>query len=112
MKMSKGPSRLSHRFVALCDLSDVAHDLSVAPQIVNKLGVCGAEEPFTDGAKPGLCGWSRFLGAFISGQECFEICALELAAAINDDGLRQTAMASNTVAQNHHARSVARFVEC
>ena len=34
------------------------------------------------------------------------------AAAINDDSLRQTALASNTITQNHHARSVAGFVEC
>ena len=78
----------------------MAHDLGVAPQIVNKLGVCSTEQPLTDGAKPSFCGWQRFLHTFITGQDWFQISAFELAAAVNDDRLRKSIMAPNTVTQN------------
>src|SRR5258708_9077575 len=51
VKATEGPCCLPRRLVALCDLSDVACNLRVAAQVVNELGVRGAEEPLADRTK-------------------------------------------------------------
>lgn len=112
MEGAEAPYRLSLRVVALRDLPDVTPDLGVAAQIVKELRVGGAEKPFANRTKPGFGGRPRFLGALIFGQECFEIRALELGTAVDNDNLWKTIVPRDTIPQNHHAGSVTRLIEC
>src|SRR5262245_1546238 len=91
----------------LGDLPHLRGKLRIASQIMNELGVGRAEEPFTDGPKPGLGWWPRLLRALEAREQRVEIQAVELLAAIDDKALRKTAMAADALPQDHHAGTVA-----
>ena len=78
---------------------------------MNELRVCGPKESLADRAEAGLCGGTRLLRTLITGQERFEVGALEFGATINDDHLWQAPLPPDAVPQNHHAGPVARSVE-
>src|ERR1039457_272248 len=65
----------------------VASNLRVAAQIMNELCVCGAEQPFANRAETGLRRRTSLFRDLVAGQESFEIGALELKAAIDDEDL-------------------------
>jgi len=57
------------RVDGLRDLPDLPHDLGVAEQVVDELGVSGAEESLADRAKPGLGRRARLLHALVPGED-------------------------------------------
>src|SRR5207247_9750917 len=88
------------------DLTHMRGELRIASQIMNELGVGRAEEPFTDGPKPGLAWWPSLLRALEAREQRVEIQAVELLAAIDDEALGKAAVAADALPQDHHARTV------
>ena len=100
------------RIYTLRDLADVSHDLGIALEVVEKLGVRGAKQSLANRAEPRLGGWATLLGAFVPRQKRLEVDALKFLTSVHDKNLRQARMTANTFAQNHHARTIAGWIEC
>jgi hypothetical protein len=66
IKFAKRPGRLPFRIYRLGYLPNIARNLCIAAEIVNKLGVGGSEETLTDGTESGFCRRPGFLDAFVS----------------------------------------------
>src|SRR6266705_1255518 len=94
------------------DLTHLRGELRIASQIMNELGVGRAEEPFTDGPKPGLAWWPSLLRALEAREQRIEIQAVELLAAIDDEALGKAAVAADALPQDHHAGTVAGRIKC
>src|ERR1035437_3106001 len=111
MELRQGPYREPlgiHRFG---DLPDVSHNLSVSAQVMYELGVAHAEKAFTQRPKTRFTGRSRFLGTLMPGEERLEICAFKFLPPVAPHGLRETFIAADALAQNHHAGAIARRIE-
>src|SRR5271156_1071034 len=95
----------------LGNLPDVPRNLRVASQIVDELGVHNTEIPLADRAESRLRRRPCFLRAFIPRQQCLKVRASKLATSVDNQNLRKSAKAANAFAQDHHARTVARWIE-
>src|SRR6266699_1791394 len=66
MQFRKRPDRERLRSNSLRDLTDIAGNLGISPQVVNELGVGRSKQPFTNRAKSCFRWRSVFLNAFIA----------------------------------------------
>src|SRR5207247_600859 len=88
------------RVDGLRNLPNLAHDLRVAGQRVDELGVCRSEQPLTDRPEARLGRWACLFYALVSAQECLEIHAAELRSAVYDDGAGQPRIAPHGLSQH------------
>jgi|SRR5271157_1295716 len=94
-----------------CDLPDVTHNLGVSLQIVYELGIAGAKKAFDDRTKPSFGSGASLLDAFIASQQRFEIDAAKFGAAVDHENLRNSGMTGDTFPNNHHASTIAGWIE-
>src|SRR5271157_375349 len=103
--------RLLFRIDAPCNLPDVTHNLGVSLQIVYELGIAGAKKAFDDRTKPSFGSGASLLDAFIASQQRFEIDAAKFGAAVDHENLRNSGMTGDTFPNNHHASTIAGWIE-
>src|SRR5579863_9110460 len=112
MEFRQGPDCEPLGIHGFGDLPDVSHNLSVSAQVMYKLGVAHPKKTFTQRPKTWFTGRPFLLGALMSCEERLEICAFKFLSAVDHHGLRQTVIAADALAQNHHAGAIARRIEC
>src|SRR2546426_11806300 len=97
IQSSKRPLSVALGIDGLGDLPYRRGELRIPREIVNELGVGRAEEPFTDGPKPGLAWWSGLLRALEAREQRVEIQAVKLLSTIDDEALGKAAVAADAL---------------
>src|SRR5580658_3032789 len=103
MEVHKGPRGVVPGIDTLRHLAGTSGGLRVSGEIVEELLVCGSKQALACGAEAGFCRRSGLLRNLAARQERFEINAVELFAAIENQNLRHAAMPAYAFTQDHHA---------
>src|ERR1044072_3275476 len=111
IKVAERPGCLALWVYRLGNLADVTHDLCIAPQVGDELGIGGCPKPLANGTKNCFSWRSGFLNALIPREQGVEVRGFEFGATVHDDDLWEATMQSNALPQDHHARAITWRIE-
>src|SRR2546421_12398440 len=109
IQISQRPNRLLSWSNGFRHLSNLLHDLGIAKEVVHKLGIGCPKQALNHRAIAGFGPRTSLLLAPVVGDQRLKVGATKIWPTIDDDGLWQTPIAADTLAQGHHTRTVTRW---